>query len=587
MLAQRDRQTSIWKEYVFSPITGVVHTTPMDRALGRSVKIKAEDARGELNSQQQEFSRLRVFRDLLADTFFTYYLNDPELREPADLPPEYRISQMLLRWMATQPDSLAAKSLTTSSAPGSVAAALFSWRAMLSDEAFQAIRDALQRLANMRSEIEKQRQDEEGEQDQQSQPQQGGEQEQGDNGQGSGQDEEQDEEQDDEQGGGQDEEQGDDEQDDGQGDEQDDGQQQQTRPQPSKADLMEKDYEQKAAQVERAVERMMNNPVTNGAMRATTKESRKKIENLDAMAKAWGLDMGSMSVLDVTAIMDLYENNRDFIDGLSQMIGRSETASRSALQRVRESYVGNPTKINLTKDLTKVLPFESILLSDMAPHVMRTQQVLNWVDQGLLGWVIEAEGEVQGSFVAYVDGSYSMEGDRIMVAKAIAFGLAKTLHEDRQEQRAYVIKTFGTENDGFIEIDERSDMNEVAKWAGEYFAGGTEFDYCFEDCLIVMEELEERDVIGADLVFITDGEAQLSDEHAEKWEELSERTGSRMLLVVVRDKARRFVRANVIERVADLILKVDTQEFANNPEKVIDQLMNVVAIPRKDVGNGQ
>jgi uncharacterized protein with von Willebrand factor type A (vWA) domain len=214
---------------------------------------------------------------------------------------------------------------------------------------------------------------------------------------------------------------------------------------------------------------------------------------------------------------------------------------------------------------------------------MRTQQVLNWANQGLLGWVTEGEGKTQGSFVAYVDGSGSMKGDRILAAKAVAFGLAKTLHEDRFEERAYVIKTFGVPNDGFIEITETSKMDEVAKWSTRYFGGGTNFNYCFSDCLEVMKSLEAREILGTDLVFITDGKASLTKSNRDKWKEHAERTGSRMIFVAITTEGLDQIRgARELEEIADMVLVVNPSEFISNPEKVIEQIMDVVAMERKD-----
>jgi len=586
-----------YKRYMLVPTVGVVETTPMDRALGRSVKLLSDKARSGLTRKQEAFSNMDVFRDLLADTFYGYYLNDPEMKDSDDLPPEYRISQLLLTWMASQPDSTMAKSMTTGSAPASIAAALFSWRAMLSDEAFEAIRRALENLQNMKRDIEskvRQEREEErrqpqsqNEQSEQEQPEPQSEDGDSDNqDDGSGESEEEEEQEQGGDGGS-----GDGEEEEGQGSGGGGGEGEGEQEQPPQAssgqktsEQMQEEYERKAEKVEKAIKNMMGNPITNGAMREAAKQSLNKIEDLSAMAKSWGLELGEMSVIDVANVMDLYEMNKDFVTQLANLIGRAEIASSSALQRVRESYIGNPTKINLTQDLSKVLPFESILLSEKSPHLIRTQQVLDWATQGLLGWVVEAEGLTQGSFVAYVDGSGSMRREKIAAAKAIAFGLAKVLHEDRFEQRAYVIKTFGTREDGFIEIDETSDLSKVAEWAGLMPGGGTEFDQCFEDCLEEMKKLEERDILGSDLVFITDGQADVSDENKEAWTEFQERTGSRMMLVLIQTRGRTFMREYIeeLKEMADLVVIVYPDEFSKEPEKVIDQLVDVIAMPRKE-----
>ncbi|MHC4748291.1 MAG: hypothetical protein ACYTFW_00310 [Planctomycetota bacterium] len=561
-----------YSDYMLVPDVGVVKATPMDRAMGRSMKIEKDQVRRGLDKKQKEFSNLPVFRDLFADAFFSYYLNAPEFVDPDKLPAEYRISQLLLAWMSTQPESETAKLMTTGSAPASLAAGLYSWRSMLSDEAFEALRKALEQLNQMKNRIDQQKSKENQLEDARSSmpstPPEVGQEEGQDSGQDEGQNEEPEQQQS------------------GQSDGQEDEQETQERPQPrpaqqKKSEEMQQEYERKAQKVEEAVKRMMGNPVTNGAMRSVVDESLKKMEDLSAMAKAWGSEISDMSVVDIAAVMNLYDMNAKFIAQLSSLIGRSETASSHALQRVRESYIGNPTKINLTQDLSRVLPMEAILLSGMSPHILRTQQVINWADQGLLGWVVEAEGETQGSFVAYVDGSGSMGGDDILVAKAIAFGLAKVLHEDRYEQRAFTIKTFGVPEDGFKEITEKSALPEIAEWASHMFGGGTDFDYCFSDSLKELKKFEERDILGSDLVFITDGIASLSDRHADEWVEFSEQTGSRLLVVMIRERdTRRYT--DRLEKIADLVLYAPTYEFTNNPEKIIEQIVDVVAMPRKE-----
>lgn len=564
-LRKPNAQRKYFDDYIFVPDVGVVKTTPMDRALGRSIIIDDHVVLADQNPSLKIFGVLPIFRDLLGDAFFSYYLNDPEFVDRDDLLPEYRISQMLLAWMSEQPDSQSAKLLTTSSAPASVAAAMFAWRAMMSDEAFEAIRNAIRDLEEMRREINEQRAQEKAEDDYDERHSRSNE---------SPEEEPEPEEQD---GGGQSEQQS--------GGQQEQEQQGSGSQPQRKSEQMQEEYENKAKSVEKSIENMMDNPIANGAMRQTARDSRDKMEKLAAVAKAWGLEIGDMGVVDMTAILALYEQNSRFIDRLSDLIGRSEVTSVSALERVRETYVGTPSKISLTQDLSKVLPFESLLLSEMSPHIIRTQQVIDWANQGLLGWIDESEGKTQGSFVAYVDGSGSMEGDRILTAKAIAFGLAKTLHDDSLEQRTYVIKTFGSEDDGFIEIDETSNMEEIARWSSMFFNGGTEFDYCFSDCLKVMETLEKREILGTDLIFMTDGESQLSKKNIKKWDEFSKRTGSRMIFVHITDKdgssyGRQAIRD--MKRMCDLYIKIKPKDFIKNSDAVINQIMDVFAVQRKD-----
>jgi uncharacterized protein with von Willebrand factor type A (vWA) domain len=546
----------------FCPRVGVVQTTPLDRALGRFMRVKHSElftGMEHFDGKVLDFAALPVFRDLLGDAFFAYYLAHPEAVPAENLPPEYRISQLLLHWMTEQPDAQTARTMTTGSSPASVAAAIHSWRAMLSDEAFESLRKALEQLQamadainDMKQEIEqKQRREEHKEEHQQ---------EVDDFVDSFGADDDGDEDQSQQDGDG-----------DANGDLSEDEQE---------LDSMQQQYDQRAQEIEDAVNRMMNNPITDGAMREIAKDAHQKTEEMVVVAQTWGLDAGDLTVLDMMKIMELSDKSSDIVEKLTELVGRAEEASNSALERVRESYVGNPSKLGLTQDFSKILPTELIMLSDKAPRVLRTTKVLDWSSQGLLGWTIEGEGKSQGSFIAYVDGSVSMEGDRILAAKAIAFGIANTLRKDRQENREFVIKLFGAERNGFVPIDSKSSLEKIAEWATYALFGGTDFTYCFKDAIEEMKNLHEQEVYGIDLLFITDGQADLEEEQIEAWKKVSENTGARLMLVLIERQGWGF--SKELEELADLVIDISTYDFMNDIEKVADQIAALTVMPRKE-----
>jgi uncharacterized protein with von Willebrand factor type A (vWA) domain len=552
---------SVLPYFNFCPRVGVVKTTPLDRALGRFMRVKHSDlftGMDHFDRKVLDFAELPVFRDLLGDAFFAYYLTHPGRVDPESLPPEYRISQLLLDWMTEQPDAQTARTMTTGSSPASVAAAIHSWRAMLSDEAFESLRKALEQLQAMSDAINDLKNEIEKKQHQQQHKDQ--HQQEVDDFVDSfgGSDEEEDQSQQDGDG-------------DAGGDLSDDE---------MELDSMQSQYDQRAQEIEDAVNRMMNNPITDGVMREIAKDAHEKTEEMVVVAQTWGLDAGDLTVLDMMKIMELSDQSSDIIEKLTELVGRTEEASNSALERVRESYVGNPSKLGLTQDFSKILPTEMIMLSDKAPKILRTTKVLDWASQGLLGWVVEGEGKSQGSFIAYVDGSWSMRGDRILAAKAIAFGIANTLRKDRQENREFVIKLFGSEEDGFVPIDSKSSLEKIAEWATYALFGGTDFTYCFKDAIEEMKNLHEQEVYGIDLLFITDGQADLEEEQIEAWKKLSENTGARLMLVLIERQSFQF--SKELEELADLVIDISTYDFMNDIEKVADQIAELTVMPRKE-----
>jgi len=143
-----------------------------------------------------------------------------------------------------------------------------------------------------------------------------------------------------------------------------------------------------------------------------------------------------------------------------------------------------------------------------------------------------------------------------------------------------VIKLFGSEEDGFVPIDSKSSLEKIAEWATYALFGGTDFTYCFKDAIEEMKNLHEQEVYGIDLLFITDGQADLEEEQIEAWKKLSENTGARLMLVLIERQKYRF--SKELEELADLVIDISTYDFMNDIEKVADQIAELTVMPRKE-----
>jgi uncharacterized protein with von Willebrand factor type A (vWA) domain len=533
------------------PKFGVVNTGVKERAMGRLLSVPVK-----FYSRQAMAIPSQSVIDLASDVFFSLYKAEPELEEN---PPISRyLNNALLRLLHSVPSFETLRSNTTANIPVAMHTTAAMTNTLLSDESIIAamrLQELLERLMEQLASMQSQSQ-------QGMQPPEGGE--------GAG-----------DQGG----EEG-----------------QKPQPQAGGGQPNEEDEErlrQKIEDVERQLEQKANSiagsQLSHGMASTVVDQGREWADEMSAVMTTWGAEAGTMSYKDANKIVKIANDKRKTLKMISEVGGRLVGVSMEAMQAVRDSYVGAPSEPTYTRDIMRIFPMDRAYLSPQSPPFMRANKVVQWAQRGLLGLRPKSEGKKRGALVIAVDGSSSMTAslcttivngrqvamDREDVAKVLATGVARAMREDRVERRKYTMFTFGTEDDPVKKVTSADSWEKMIDWISFFPNGGTDFDLAFDYALDEMERFESEGTLGADLLFISDGEARLQPEGQERLKAYRDRTGARVFyLQVTSDYGARSWNLKKIglEGLVDasvLISSSDAREFDDVPTYLAQQVSKV------------
>lgn len=184
---------------------------------------------------------------------------------------------------------------------------------------------------------------------------------------------------------------------------------------------------------------------------------------------------------------------------------KRRTRSAHARDEVSDIERGN--------DLSRVLPSELVKLTDPA---LALDFARGFVEGTLAQYKLRgSERQGRGPVVVCLDSSGSMEGEREVWSKAVALALLQLAAADKRRCR---IVQF---DDGVRRVDDfapgKVDGRAVMEAMAPFFGGGTNFE---QPLTKAMEAI--NDDVGlrqADVILITDGEAEVTDAFRASWAE--------------------------------------------------------------------
>lgn len=136
----------------------------------------------------------------------------------------------------------------------------------------------------------------------------------------------------------------------------------------------------------------------------------------------------------------------------------------------------------------------------------------------------------RGSMIVLVDTSGSMHGAPQTLAKSAVLAMAKRMLSQQRDMK--VILFASTSQHLEIELSSKKKMSEkFLNFLIYTFGGGTDFNTALASGL---KSLREKDFQGADLLFITDGKSEVSDELVlARWEEAKKKYSAKVYSLIV------------------------------------------------------
>ena len=242
----------------------------------------------------------------------------------------------------------------------------------------------------------------------------------------------------------------------------------------------------------------------------------------DAEAIGAGLGLGTETTLDAAKLADYTRRLRTShnLAAIMRMAGRFIARARQ-LQRQRTDLPGMEiTGVELSGDLSRVLPVESSLIAGAVPELELLALARVTQRRSLSYRRIMREPMAMGPIVVSVDESGSMGGEKIEAAKGLALAMASIA---RAQKRPFLLSAFS----GEPQIRTASGEPEaIVAWLEAFMGGGTILDGPLHT---LPTKAWPAGPVGtrADHIIITDDDVGLSDELLESYQAWAKKNGVR------------------------------------------------------------
>ena len=239
-------------------------------------------------------------------------------------------------------------------------------------------------------------------------------------------------------------------------------------------------------------------------------------EATDAFAKSLGA-AGPRSASERLNLAEKLEKSEK-LKALAALAGAFRADARAVRRKNRERAVNEVYRVGRGADVGRLLPAELVALR----HPLRRRDFLRrFLEEQLAQYDLRGDDRHgRGPVIVCVDGSGSMSGARELWAKAVALALLDIARRQGRAARAIVfsgpegpLEEFDLTKGGHLHGRRPVDLAAVVKLAECFPGGGTDFE---KPLSAALEAARTQALSGADVVFITDGEATISDAFAEK-----------------------------------------------------------------------
>ncbi len=247
-----------------------------------------------------------------------------------------------------------------------------------------------------------------------------------------------------------------------------------------------------------------------------------------SMGAPGGTDKGVGEKLDLAS--KLYKNDK--LRKLSRLVGTLKDEMLATRRKVWSKRGSEVFDIATGDDIGKIIPTELISLR----HKLLKHDFNKRFVEGRLNQYYLKEERGRGPMVICLDGSSSMAGPKELWSKGVCLTLLEIAKRERRKFNVVVFSSGGTPLKVFESIGKEglsgwgmreSEIMELA----EYFpGGGTNFE---EPLNKAVSLLESSKFTGGDIVFITDGESNVSDQWLKSFEEHKDKLKFKVYAVLI------------------------------------------------------
>lgn len=315
-----------------------------------------------------------------------------------------------------------------------------------------------------------------------------------------------------------------------------------------------KDAQTQAAEVDSQAVRI--------AMRSAIVAAKQEIDEIEEATAAYGYGTepgtdGYTSAEEKMQIANLIKDNPKLRE-IANLAGRFRREARKV--QANKKVPGNDelTDIETGADLGRLVPAELMKLKN---RYLKLEFGRKMLERNLIQYKMESvEHKDRGPIVVCIDNSGSMAGQREIWSKAIALAMCQIAVDQR---RMVEIIHFDTEVRRKEVLDPINMHKKSLLDSMLYFSnGGTKFGPPLGEAFRDIVEAKEKDLGDADVIFITDGYAPLSDEGKALIQESKKITGASLYTMQIGGE-----RVDLLEEISDEVFKITDLNADNNELK--------------------
>ncbi|EHP86837.1 VWA domain-containing protein [Methanotorris formicicus] len=282
--------------------------------------------------------------------------------------------------------------------------------------------------------------------------------------------------------------------------------------------------------------------VAKNSLKEISEDIGDTINGMNAVS-SWGSGKGDKKSLNpeerIKLASKILENKT--IHKIVKKLGRLKLIAINEYKSKIIHYSGEIYSIKMGDDLKHLLPKELVNFSD---EILYLDFLRKFVDKKLLTYDLDNEVEKsKGPIIVLLDHSGSMYGKREIWGKAVALSIIEIA---KKEKRKFGYIAFD-DDVRFKRIFNDISIDDILELASLYYGGGTNFERPLE-CAI---EIVKKDFENADIVLITDGYADVSDEFLKKLDDLKKDKKLKLTSIFIE-----VYPTETIKKISDELIKV-------------------------------